>query len=169
MNWTDGPIEDLQEERLTRHADERGWLMECYRVDELEEAEYPVMAYVSETRSGVVRGPHEHVHQSDYFVFFDGRFEIFLWDDRPNSGTHGHRRVLSAGREHPIALRVPPGVVHAYRNVSDDPALIINCPNKLYAGWNREEEVDEIRHEERENSPYHIPDTPVVSRSDATE
>lgn len=160
MNWNDGPIEDLDATSLTRHADERGWLMECFRIDELEEIDYPVMSYVSETRPGVVRGPHEHVHQTDHFVFFDGRFEIYLWDDRPNAGTSGNRRILTAGRENPLSLRVPPGVVHAYRNVSDEPAFIVNCPNRLYGGWNREEEVDEIRHEEREDSPYRIPDIP---------
>jgi dTDP-4-dehydrorhamnose 3,5-epimerase len=112
------------------------------------------MAYISKTHPGIVRGPHEHRHQSDLFIFFDGTFEIYLWDDREDSDSYGHRQVLVAGSEEPASLIVPPGVVHAYKNVGSTEGLIINCPNRLYAGWNREEEVDEIRYEEKSDHPF---------------
>jgi dTDP-4-dehydrorhamnose 3,5-epimerase len=47
-----------------------------------------------------------------------------------------------------MALIVPPGVVHAYKNIGTEPGLIFNCPNRLYKGPGRKEQVDEIRHEE---------------------
>ncbi|HUF11026.1 MAG TPA: hypothetical protein VMO47_17020, partial [Rhodothermales bacterium] len=56
----------------------------------------------------------------------------------------------------PAAVIVPPGVVHAYRNVSEGDAMIFNCPNRLYGGWGRAEEVDEIRHEDREDDLYRM-------------
>jgi dTDP-4-dehydrorhamnose 3,5-epimerase len=34
------------------------------------------------------------------------------------------------------------------------PGWVINMPNKLYAGKGRQEPVDEIRHENDNNSPY---------------
>jgi dTDP-4-dehydrorhamnose 3,5-epimerase len=46
---------------------------------------------------------------------------------------------------------VPPGVVHAYRNVGDDDAFVLNFPDRLYAGKNKAEPVDEIRHEETDS------------------
>ena len=46
-----------------------------------------------------------------------------------------------------MILIVPPGVVHAYRNISKEPGVVFNCPNRLYAGPGRKEPVDEIRHE----------------------
>jgi len=51
---------------------------------------------------------------------------------------------------------VPPGVVHAYKNVSRVAGLVFNCPNRLYAGRHREEPVDEIRHEDRRDSPFRL-------------
>ena len=45
-------------------------------------------------------------------------------------------------------MTVPPGVVHAYRNVGSSDAFVLNFPDKLYAGWGKKEPVDEIRHEE---------------------
>jgi len=51
---------------------------------------------------------------------------------------------------------VPPDVVHGYKNISDVDGLVVNCPDRLFAGWNRSEPVDEIRHEEDGNSPFLI-------------
>ena len=34
--------------------------------------------------------------------------------------------------------------------------LVFNAANRLYKGWDRKEPVDEIRHEEVENTPYQL-------------
>jgi dTDP-4-dehydrorhamnose 3,5-epimerase len=51
---------------------------------------------------------------------------------------------------------IPAGVVHAYHNVGKIPGWVINLPNRLYAGKQRKEEVDEIRHESDPTSPYQL-------------
>lgn len=114
-----------------------------------------MMAYVSQTLPGVARGPHEHRWQTDYFAFFGpGDFKLYLWDARPNRPTCGNRQTLIVGQSNPQSVIVPPGVVHAYRNVSEVPGLVFNAPNRLYAGWGKKEPVDEIRHEDRPGSPF---------------
>lgn len=131
---------------LKRHTDARGWLIELYRDDELPEGFAPTMGYVSLTHPGVARGPHEHRDQSDGFVFLSGTFEVTLWENRP-----GHERVkqvIVAGDANPLFMVVPPGVVHAYRNIGAEAATVLNFPDKLYGGWGKQEAVDEIRHEE---------------------
>jgi dTDP-4-dehydrorhamnose 3,5-epimerase len=55
-----------------------------------------------------------------------------------------------------MALIVPAGVVHAYKNVGLEPGVVFNCPNRLYKGWNRQDPVDEIRHEEHIDSIYKL-------------
>jgi len=105
----------------------------------------------------VIRGPHEHVSQSDYFIFIGpGNLELHLWDRRPESPTNGKYLKASVGEDHPVAVTVPPGVVHGYKCVGDKNAWCINLADKLYKGVNREEEIDEIRWEEKEDSPYRI-------------
>jgi len=49
---------------------------------------------------------------------------------------------------------IPPGVVHAYRNDGDADALVTNFPDTLYAGEGKRGQVDEIRHEDMDNSPF---------------
>jgi dTDP-4-dehydrorhamnose 3,5-epimerase len=56
--------------------------------------------------------------------------------------------VLVAGASNPVAVWIPPGVVHAYRNIGGIPGLVFNAPNRLFAGWAKKEPVDEIRYED---------------------
>ena len=65
--------------KINKYHDDRGWLGEVYRQDESDYR--PAMAYVSMTKPGVIRGPHEHKFQSDAF-FFLGQlsFELHLCD-----------------------------------------------------------------------------------------
>ncbi len=148
MTWNKGPVHGCTVRPLKKHVDGRGWLAELFRQDELETHHHPIMGYLSMTRPGVSRGPHEHRAQTDLFIFFSGRFRLYLWDARADSPSCGHRDILELGAAHPASVLVPPGVVHAYRNVGCTEALILNCPNALYAGPGKTEPVDEIRHED---------------------
>ncbi len=154
MTWNDGPIDGCVVQPLTRFSDPRGWLAEFFRHDDLPPDLHPAMGYVSLTHPGVARGPHEHVDQTDLFVFTHGAMRLYLWDARAHSPTHGNRLVADVGAANPSLAIIPPGVVHAYRNLGDTDALIVNCPNRLYAGEGKQEPVDEIRHEDLDDSPF---------------
>lgn len=148
-------IEGVIIKKINKFNDERGWLAEIYRQDESNFA--PVMSYISLTNPGVARGPHEHVYQSDYFIFLGpGTFKLYLWDRREDSETKGESVEIEVGENNPCSVLVPPGVVHGYKCVSENPALSINLPDKLFKGIQKEGEIDEIRWEEDENSPYKI-------------
>jgi dTDP-4-dehydrorhamnose 3,5-epimerase len=144
-----GNIVDVVTCPLTRWNDARGWLVELFRQDELAPEFLPQMSYISLTHPGVTRGPHEHIDQADYFCFFGpGNFRLDLWDNRPTSNTYHYHQTLIAGMDSPLSVLIPAGIVHAYTNISNEPGLVINCPNRLYKGPGRQEAVDEIRHED---------------------
>jgi dTDP-4-dehydrorhamnose 3,5-epimerase len=137
---------------LPKFQDSRGWLTELFRSDCLESSNLPQMAYISQTLPGVVRGPHEHKYQSDLFCFIGpGDFELILWE-KLYSGSYEERYTL--GESKPTAVIVPPGVVHAYKNISAYPGIVFNAPNKLFAGPGRCYPIDEIRHENELNSDF---------------
>jgi dTDP-4-dehydrorhamnose 3,5-epimerase len=157
MSYEKGIINDVIVKNLSKYVDDRGWLCELFRQDELPEGVWPVMSYVSLTLPNIARGPHEHVAQWDYFSFFGpGNFKVYLWDRRPGSATCGKRMVIFAGADAPKAIAVPPGVVHAYRNIALESGLVFNAPNQLFAGRGRQEPVDEIRWEQAEGSPFKL-------------
>jgi len=142
--------------KLNKYADDRGWLAEIFRHDEVDFM--PAMSYVSVTKPGVVRGPHEHVYQSDCFVFTGpGSFDLYLWDRREGSKTKGEHIKIDVGEDNPTMVVVPPGVVHGYKCTSKSNAWCINLPDKLYKGiGKKDDEIDEIRWEEDKNSKYII-------------
>jgi len=140
--------------KLNKYNDERGWLAEIYRSD--EDKYQPAMSYVSVTRPGVIRGPHEHKYQSDCFVFVGpGSFELHLWDNRDGED-NGKYAKIEVGENNPTMVIVPPGVIHGYKCVSEKDGYCINLPDKLYKGEDKKEEADEIRWENKENSKYKI-------------
>jgi dTDP-4-dehydrorhamnose 3,5-epimerase len=143
-----GKIDGVVIRPLVKFIDERGWLTEVYRNDDLSEPYLPVMAYVSMTQPGVVRGPHEHADQADLFAFIGpSNFKVYLWDNRKNSPTYMCRQTLYAGEDAPMSVLIPPGVVHAYKNVGGKLGMVVNNPNRLFAGKGKKDPVDEIRHE----------------------
>ena len=156
MKFKKGAIEGMIIEKLTKFSDERGFLVETFRVDNLPDNLQPVMSYISYTEPGITRGPHEHLKQTDIFCFIGpGNFMIKLWDNRKESKTFGYVMEIIGGEDNPIRVIVPPGVVHGYRNISQEAmGMVLNYPDKLYRGWNKKEEVDEIRHEDKEDEFY---------------
>jgi dTDP-4-dehydrorhamnose 3,5-epimerase-like enzyme len=153
--FIEGPIQDVVFKQILVHTDKRGWLAEIYRNDELPAEIHPEMAYISETLPGVSRGPHEHAAQTDYFAFIGpGDFTLYLWDIRTMSPTRGNRIKMGVGQSNKQIVIVPPGIVHAYKNVGTVSGWVINQPNKLYAGAGRQDAVDEIRHENLLDSPF---------------
>ena len=155
-----GDIEGVIVRRLDKYHDERGWLAELFRDDELPGEEFrPAMAYTSTTKPGVRRGPHEHAEQADFFCFIGpSNFKLRLWDNRPDSPTFGCVMTLHAGEDEPKSVIVPRGVVHAYRNVGERDGVVINFPNRLYKGAGRLEEVDEERHEDDPETIFRLDD-----------
>lgn len=155
--FSTGEIEGVLVRPLNRYVDDRGWLVECFRTDELDPELAPPMAYVSLTHPGVVRGPHEHKDQADNFAMIGpSTFKVFLWDARRNSPTTGNMQVVFGGKDNPVSIIVPAGVVHAYKNVGAEDGLVFNAPNRLFAGEGKRDPVDEIRHEDDEDSPFVI-------------
>lgn len=150
-------IKDVVVRSLRKFHDKRGWLSELFRHDELTAEFYPVMSYISSTNPGVTRGPHEHVDQADLFCFIGpSNFKLRMWDNRADSPTYRHVMTVVAGEDNPQAVIVPKGVVHAYQNVGEKDGIVINCPNRLYMGEQRQEQIDEIRHEDDPDTIFRI-------------
>jgi len=156
MNFKKGDIEGVLIKKLTKYTDERGYLVETFREDILPDRLKPAMSYVSFTKPGIARGPHEHLQQTDIFSFIGpGNFKIKLWDNRRESKTYENYMEVIGGEDNPIRVIVPTGVVHGYKNISSEvDGMVLNYPDKLYRGWGRKEEVDEIRHEDEEDEFY---------------
>ena len=124
-------IEGVEIKQLTKHADERGYLMELLRCDDAIFRKFG-QAYVSLNYPGVVRGWHYHKKQDDHFVVVKGMVKVALYDARDGSPTRGQVDEFFLGEQHSILLKIPVGVMHGYKTVGNEPSLLINFPTEPY-------------------------------------
>ena len=124
-------IEGVRIRQLELHADERGSLTEVMRSDWPEFSGFG-QAIVTLNRHGVIRGWHWHHRQTDAIVVLRGRVLLPLYDGRPGSPTFGAVEERVADGLRLFAVFVPPGVYHGYRTLGEEPALILNFPDRVY-------------------------------------
>ena len=124
-------IEGVMVRELRMIPDERGYLMEMLRSD-WPEFERFGQVYVTAVYPGVVKGWHYHKIQTDHFICVHGTAKVVLYDGREGSPTHGEVNEFFLGWQRPRLLKIPPGVLHGFKGISSEMALIVNVPTELY-------------------------------------
>jgi len=133
-------IEGVQVRKLRLIPDERGYLMEMLRSD-WEEYDKFGQVYITAVYPGAVKGWHYHRIQTDHFICVHGMAKVVLYDGREGSPTHGEVNEFFMGDQNPMLLKIPPGVMHGFKGISQEMALIVNVPTELY----NYEQPDEYR------------------------
>jgi len=111
--------------------DERGRLMEIMRADD-EFFENFGQVYMTTAYPGVVKGWHYHKKQADNMVVIKGMMKIVLYDSRKKSETYGEINEIFAGIHNPVLVHIPCFVYHGFKCISEEEALVINIPTKVY-------------------------------------
>jgi len=124
-------IEGVQVRKLRLIPDERGFLLEMFRSDWPEYEKFG-QTYVTAVYPGVVKGWHYHKIQTDHFVCVQGMAKVVLYDGREGSPTHGEVNEFFMGPLNPILLKIPKGVWHGFKGISEEMTLIVNVPSELY-------------------------------------
>ncbi len=133
-------IEGVVVKELRMIPDERGYLMEMLRSD-WPEFERFGQVYVTAVYPGVVKGWHYHKIQTDHFICLQGMAKVVLYDDREGSKTRGEVAEYYIGWQRPRLLKIPPGVLHGFKGIGQEMALIVNVPTEVF----NYEEPDEYR------------------------
>ena len=105
---------------LQIHVDVRGSFLETYRRGWLPaDAPEMVQSNVSRSKAGVLRGPHFHRRQADFWVVLEGRAFVGLIDLRTGAADDGARQRLILDSTEPQGLYIPPGVAHGFYAETD--------------------------------------------------
>ncbi|MFI5280499.1 MAG: dTDP-4-dehydrorhamnose 3,5-epimerase family protein [Gemmatimonadales bacterium] len=124
-------IDGVVTKKLAVHADERGRLMEMLRADDALYEKFG-QAYLTSAYPGAVKAWHYHEKQVDHFTCVHGMMKVVLYDDRKDSPTKGLVNEFFLGVHNPILLRIPAGVYHGFKCISEHEALIVNVPTEMY-------------------------------------
>ena len=133
-------IDGVRLKNLKVIPDERGWLMEMLRCDDEMFVKFG-QVYLSVVYPGVVKGWHYHRLQDDHFICIHGMAKVVLYDGREGSRTYGEVDEFFMGVLNPIMLKIPKGVCHGFKGISEEMTLIVNVPTQLY----NYEDPDEYR------------------------
>lgn len=143
-------IDGVKTKKLKVIPDERGRLMEMLRSDDEEFVKFGQI-YMTTAYPGVVKGWHFHKVQLDNFVVVRGMMKIVLFDSREGSPTFGEVNEFFLGEHNTIMLQIPNYVYHGFKCISEEEAIVINCPTEVY----NYKEPDEFRVHPHDNDiPY---------------
>jgi len=150
-NWWDGKviIDEVRE-----FTDTRGSLIETWRTDEDKyAASVPKMSYSSFSNPFIMRGPHQHKDQTDWFYTFKNKMVYHLYNPDTKE-----MKVHFTDPTKVTRVKVAPPIIHSYRNLENFQIFTSNFPTSLFMGENKKEEIDEIRHEHKfgDNRTYVI-------------
>jgi dTDP-4-dehydrorhamnose 3,5-epimerase len=130
------PIAGIRTLRLPRHTDDRGFFLEIFRArpnrevgGELtkffEGAPVEQMNFSAVNADGHIKGLHYHLQQEDIWFFPPpSRAKVVLLDIRKGSSTFGRTQVVVAGDGNDQLVRIPAGVAHGYRPLTNPCALL---------------------------------------------
>jgi dTDP-4-dehydrorhamnose 3,5-epimerase len=124
-------INGVKTKKLKVIPDERGRLMEILRSDE-ELYEKFGQIYVTAAYPGVVKAWHYHREQTDHLICISGMMKIVLYDAREGSPTFGEVNEFFCGIHNPLLVKVPKGIYHGFKCISETEALVINIPDQVY-------------------------------------
>jgi dTDP-4-dehydrorhamnose 3,5-epimerase len=125
-------IEGVKVKTLKVIPDERGRLMELLRSDDQEFFIQFGQVYMTTAYPGVVKAWHYHKRQIDNFAVVHGMMKVVLYDNRPNSPTHGEVNEFLMGIHNPMLLQIPPLVLHGFKCISETEGIVVNIPTTLY-------------------------------------
>jgi dTDP-4-dehydrorhamnose 3,5-epimerase len=156
VNPPRGQIDGVVVKPLKVIPDDRGRLMEILRSDDEMFSKFG-QVYMTTTYPNVVKAWHMHRLQTDHMCAVVGMFRLALYDAREGSLTKGTLQEVYMGVHQPVVVRIPPGVYHGWRCVSEHEGMVVNVPDLVYDYDQPDEyrlppDTDEIPYEwERKN------------------
>ncbi len=122
--------------RVPRFVDDRGFFMEIYRAkadhpgseglaDFFRDVPVAQVNFTVVNAENHVKGLHYHLKQQDiWFCPSPSKAKFVLYDVRKDSPTSGGTQVIVAGDGHDLLVRIPEGVAHGYRPLTNPCALL---------------------------------------------
>lgn len=118
-------MQGVRVKRLNVIADERGRLFEILRDDDPGFCKFG-QVYATTVFPGVVKGWHYHKRQTDIVTCVYGMIKLALFDGREESKTKGKVQEFFIGNHNMLSITIPPGVLHGFKGIGVDEAMVVN-------------------------------------------
>lgn len=111
--------------KLEIHSDERGWLVELLKSNELEK---PVkQIHIASIKPGCVRGNHYHSKRTEWFFLVSGEAKFVLQDIKTKK-----RISLRLSEKDPKVITIYPYISHGIKNIGKKTLYLISAQSDIY-------------------------------------
>ena len=111
---------------LKQIFDERGKAMHMLRADSPIFSQFGEI-YFSCTYPGAIKAWHLHKQMTLNYAAIYGEIKCVLFDDRPDSKTHGCVEEYYLSPENYCLLTVPPLIWNGWKGIGTDKSIVANC------------------------------------------
>ncbi len=111
---------------LRQIFDERGSVMHMLRSDSPQFKQFGEI-YFSCTHPGAIKAWHRHKRMTINYAVVFGQIKCVLYDDRPNSSTHGEIQELFVSPQNYCLVTIPPMIWNGFKGIGDKSAIVANC------------------------------------------
>lgn len=121
-------VEGVEIIPLRRIQDERGMVMHMLKRTDPHFEEFGEI-YFSVINPGAIKAWHLHSRMTINYAVVQGNIKLVVFDQRPESKTHGQLQEIYCGQVNYNLVRVPPGVVNGFTAIGGVGAIVANCAN----------------------------------------
>ena len=108
-------IKDLVIKKLDIRSDERGWLTEILRKENLAKKNDFGQILVTVAKPGIIKGNHYHKRKEEWFCVVRGKGKLLLKDV-----TSDQCQEVLMGDENMVAVKIPSNVTHSIQNIGNE-------------------------------------------------
>jgi len=110
---------------LEKHSDQRGWLIEVLKRNELKEDIKQI--YVATIKPGKIRGNHYHLKRVEWFFVVGAEAELYLGNIKTKE-----KICLKLSSKKPKVITIFPKTAHAVKNSSKKTIYLVSAQNTIY-------------------------------------
>jgi len=116
---------EVNVKNLEKKEDERGWLIEVLRADEIGEEIKQI--YFTTIKPGKVRGNHYHKKKVDWLCVVKGKAKISVLNP-----ANGEKKEILVNGKKPKIIKLKPGIAHAVKNIGSEDVHLIGIVNETF-------------------------------------
>jgi len=113
---------------LEVHSDERGWLVELLKANQLEK---PVkQIHIASIKPGHIRGNHYHSKRIEWFFIVAGKAELFLQSIKDIKSKD--RICFKLSSKKPKVITIFPNIAHSVKNIGKEMVYLVSAQSDIY-------------------------------------
>jgi UDP-2-acetamido-2,6-beta-L-arabino-hexul-4-ose reductase len=125
--YEEGKMREVKVDVLDVKRDERGWVTEVLRREELVRHSEFGQFLVTTAHPGCVKGNHYHTRKYEWYCVLRGEARLVLVDNRS-----GECEEFIMSEHTPTTVRIPPHVTHAVENIGGEMMYLLVYTDEPY-------------------------------------